>query len=338
MSQSRRSVNSAWDDQPPFVMLPTGAYARLADLEKSDIAVLIVLCSNRDFKTNLVSLGQRYIIDRAGLSDERLVRDSVARLEALELITTIRAATAGRGGRAVWRINYEPPETPDPVRHSGGDDSPRTMPESVRRNEYGINEEYRNDSGVSGASAVEMPELMPEQIPEPLRHVSESEPKEEKKQASSLSPPGPAAKSEKSRRVGVVDRRSNDPAVIAIYNAYPRKVGRGFAVKAIVVALRNLERKAPTAANGEAWESWLLGRVVAYAEARKRALAASPRDGPHFTPHPGTWFNEQRFDDDPAEWEPHARGSQNGSQHPRTHQPGRLVASRRPPTLNPEPG
>lgn len=76
-----------------------------------------------------------------------------------------------------------------------------------------------------------------------------------------------------------------------IYAAYPRKVGKADALKAIDKALLRLRGVVPDPAE------WLLGRVQAY--------AASPhvRTTEHrFIPHPATWMNQGRYDDDPAEW------------------------------------
>ncbi len=94
-----------------------------------------------------------------------------------------------------------------------------------------------------------------------------------------------------------------DPAIDAIYDAYPRKTGRGSARQAIRKAIRRLALRGPATPNGEPWSDWLVGQVRAYAAARERATAADPTER-RFTPHPATWFNAERYDDDPAEWEP----------------------------------
>ena len=67
-----------------------------------------------------------------------------------------------------------------------------------------------------------------------------------------------------------------------IYHAYPRHVGKEAALKSIRKAL---VRIAPRDAE------WLMDRVKAYAESRRG-------QDEQFTPHPGTWFNEGRYDDD----------------------------------------
>lgn len=68
-----------------------------------------------------------------------------------------------------------------------------------------------------------------------------------------------------------------------IYNAYPRKVGRPNALKAIRRAL--IEKR------GEA----LLEATKRFSEERRGQDAT-------FTPHPATWFGQKRYEDDPATW------------------------------------
>lgn len=76
------------------------------------------------------------------------------------------------------------------------------------------------------------------------------------------------------------------PAEEQVYAAYPKKVGRKEALRAIAKAL-----KANTADK-------LLERTKAYAE----AVANWPTDDMRFVPHPATWFNQGRYDDDPEQW------------------------------------
>jgi hypothetical protein len=67
-----------------------------------------------------------------------------------------------------------------------------------------------------------------------------------------------------------------------IYAAYPRKVGKPAALRAIRRAI------------GQHGFDRVLERTQAYASARGGDLA--------YMPNPSTWFNEQRYDDDPATW------------------------------------
>ena len=85
-----------------------------------------------------------------------------------------------------------------------------------------------------------------------------------------------------------------------IYAAYPRKVGRGSAIKAI--------QRAGKAVGMEK----LLKAVKAYAEATSRW----PVEERQYIPHPATWVNRGSYDDDPKEWE---RGTQHVSQFSVTH-------------------
>jgi hypothetical protein len=68
-----------------------------------------------------------------------------------------------------------------------------------------------------------------------------------------------------------------------IYSHYPRKVGKTAAIKAIVSAMKY-----------ESYEK-LLETVKIYAE-------KITWKEPQFIPHPSTWFNEGRYNDDPSEW------------------------------------
>lgn len=78
-------------------------------------------------------------------------------------------------------------------------------------------------------------------------------------------------------------RKAEAEHVEAVYAAYPKKCARKAAEKAIRKALM------------EVGYETLLERVKAYSEARKG-------QDPQFTPHPATWFNQGRFNDDPATW------------------------------------
>jgi hypothetical protein len=74
-----------------------------------------------------------------------------------------------------------------------------------------------------------------------------------------------------------------DPRLI--YEAYPRKVGRPVALKAIVKALAS-----------EPFDS-LLSKTEAFA----RAVQGKDQQ---YIAHPSTWFNQQRYNDDPSTWNP----------------------------------
>lgn len=70
-----------------------------------------------------------------------------------------------------------------------------------------------------------------------------------------------------------------------IYSAYPKKVGKQQAMKAIAQSLKQIP----------ACE--LLPIVQQYAKARDGA-------DQQYTPNPATWFNQGRWMDDPETWKP----------------------------------
>lgn len=78
----------------------------------------------------------------------------------------------------------------------------------------------------------------------------------------------------------------NDSASVAeeIYSLYPRKVGRPVAIMAIKKALRKVSAE------------FLIDRTKKFAEIRNGDLS--------FVPNPATWFNQERFNDDPETWRP----------------------------------
>ena len=88
--------------------------------------------------------------------------------------------------------------------------------------------------------------------------------------------------------------------VEAIYQAYPRKVGKQVALTAIEKALRTIHAEGlddPAMTPQE----WLLGVVRVYAASpRGRGDVKSQPD--YRPPHPSTWFNQARYDDDQKEW------------------------------------
>lgn len=77
---------------------------------------------------------------------------------------------------------------------------------------------------------------------------------------------------------------------VQIYEGYPRKIARDDALNAI----KRARTKLSTA--GEPFPSgFLMEKVKLFAECRKG-------QDPQFTPHPATWFNKGRYNDDPSEW------------------------------------
>lgn len=86
----------------------------------------------------------------------------------------------------------------------------------------------------------------------------------------------------------------------AIYEAYPRKEGKGAAMEAIRKAVARLVRgEAPHApmAKIEA-QRHLMRRVLEY----ERSPVGRQPDKTKI-PHPATWFNQKRYDDDQSNWQ-----------------------------------
>jgi len=82
-----------------------------------------------------------------------------------------------------------------------------------------------------------------------------------------------------------------------IYQAYPRRVGKSAALKAISKAIKRIAAgdDQPDEGPPDDAAAWLLTKT--------RQFADSPagQQGT-FTPYPGTWFNQSRYLDNPAEW------------------------------------
>jgi hypothetical protein len=79
----------------------------------------------------------------------------------------------------------------------------------------------------------------------------------------------------------------------AIYQAYPRKLGKQDGLKAIRAAMNRLEKRKDLK---ETPFEYLFRKTLAYA-----ASPAGQRG--KFTPYPGTWFRAGHYDDNPAEWQ-----------------------------------
>lgn len=109
----------------------------------------------------------------------------------------------------------------------------------------------------------------------------------------------------------------------SIYDLYPKHEGRRAAIKAIqsaAVRLANAGNTDPLA--------YLQDAVMAYRD--------SPRvkNGDRkFIPHPATWFNEERYDDDRTEWAVAA-----GAAAARTQAQGGVQAGRSPARVGSDPG
>ena len=88
-----------------------------------------------------------------------------------------------------------------------------------------------------------------------------------------------------------------------IYQAYPRKIGKKAALKAITFAIQQLVKDgiSTTTAGMTPAES-----AAAFLHEITRAYATAVETWPaserKYVPHPSTWFNQGRYMDDPNEW------------------------------------
>lgn len=76
-----------------------------------------------------------------------------------------------------------------------------------------------------------------------------------------------------------------------IYQAYPLKVGKPLAI----LKIKNALKEPAEGFSREEWPQSLLGITKRFAKAWEGGDAK-------FTPHPSTWFNQRRFEDDPETW------------------------------------
>ena len=88
---------------------------------------------------------------------------------------------------------------------------------------------------------------------------------------------------EKEKEEGEERKKKVKKEAQEIYEAYPRKVSKPAALRSITKALKTIAAQT------------LLDKTKSYAKARDGA-------DPNFTPHPATWFNGERFNDDPSTW------------------------------------
>lgn len=81
--------------------------------------------------------------------------------------------------------------------------------------------------------------------------------------------------------------------VESIYQAYPLKVDRSDALKAIAKALKVQE---PPPAGHATRYDYLLAQTTRYAEIRLALKAHDRAEFEQYTPHPATWFNKRRYE------------------------------------------
>jgi hypothetical protein len=87
-----------------------------------------------------------------------------------------------------------------------------------------------------------------------------------------------------------------------IYEAYPRKVGKEAALKAIRKAVERLVKGDKTHPPRDAYSArrflWKKAAQYSASPAGQKSLDKNHE----FRPHPSTWFNQGRYFDDPSEW------------------------------------
>lgn len=88
---------------------------------------------------------------------------------------------------------------------------------------------------------------------------------------------------QKQKKVPLKSPEGDVDVALTIYSAYPRKVGKPSALKAINRVIRDGFDP-----------NTLLGLTASYAHAVKGTGT--------ILPHPATWFNDRRFEDDPSTW------------------------------------
>ena len=90
----------------------------------------------------------------------------------------------------------------------------------------------------------------------------------------------------------------------AFYAAYPRRVAKANAAKAFVAAVSTIRgRDGP---GGEDPEGYLISAAQAF------AASDIGKGDQQYIPHPATWLNGGRFDDDPQSWRRDGGGRQAG--------------------------
>ena len=88
---------------------------------------------------------------------------------------------------------------------------------------------------------------------------------------------------------------NNNCVAEEIYNLYPRKVSKKMALIAIEKALKKYDAE------------FIKNKTMMYAE-------LSSWKSKEYIPHPSTWFNQERFNDNPEEWKQPTQGFKNKNQ------------------------
>lgn len=105
------------------------------------------------------------------------------------------------------------------------------------------------------------------------------------------------------RQTGDIEILISKDFSFSIYNDYPKKVGRKAALLAIDRAIKRFVKEEKCSAIDAA--QTIHSRVIEFAK------SPSGNAG-KFTPHPATWFNQDRYLDDPKQWS--STGGRNASE------------------------
>jgi len=258
-------------------------------------AILDRIGSNTDAWPSVARIAADCALER------KKVFKCIKQLERVGLITVARKY--GAANRYILSTSPKTGPVPKADQSQNGT-SPKTGPVPKRDSESGsVNQIKGTRAKKAKASGPSLP------FP-PIPPLSLSPPvisKEEKDSAHSLGDRGGVGeKGAKTRPQNIkqaFDTKRLKSAAIQVYAGYPRKVGRAKALTAIAKALIMIQKRKNVPDTAE----WLLDRV--------RAFAASPAgQAGQFTPHPTTWFNQGRYDDDEAEWSREDRpGSRGGA-------------------------
>jgi hypothetical protein len=84
-----------------------------------------------------------------------------------------------------------------------------------------------------------------------------------------------------------------------LYEIYPRHVARRYALLCIRRCLRLLARERFDGDRDRA-RAWLKTRLIEYSNSP--LIRRLKREHKHLIPHPSTWFNQGRYDDENTEW------------------------------------
>lgn len=104
---------------------------------------------------------------------------------------------------------------------------------------------------------------------------------------------------------------TEDEQIAAIYEKYPRHVGRRSALRAIEKAVKRIANGAFIADTHDA-RRFLYKKVAEYALSPAGQRPVDPSND--YRPHPATWMNQDRYLDDRSEWQKPNGGNGNGRQ------------------------